>query len=69
MTCLSHLQNSWPRDGVLRVELFLDTPPKNYNLKQSYAKEFQSNSFYNRDRNKEYSSLSTDSLHVTRIYF
>lgn len=41
MTCLSHLQDQWPRQGVLRVELFFETPPDNYDLQQSYAKEFE----------------------------
>ena len=41
--CLSHLHETWPRHGVLRLELFLDTPPDNYDLRQSYAREYQYN--------------------------
>lgn len=66
MTCLSHLQNSWPREGVLRVELFLDTPPKDYNLQQSYAKEYQNNYIHNSDDTKENSSSSNESLNVRK---
>ncbi|CAF0973201.1 unnamed protein product [Rotaria sp. Silwood1] len=61
MTCLSYLHNVWPKDGVLRVELFLDTPPKDYNLQQSYAKEYQNTYIYNRDDNPENSSSSKQS--------
>jgi hypothetical protein len=43
VTCLSHLHDNWPRQGVLRVELFFEPPPEGYNLQQSYAKEFQNN--------------------------
>ncbi|CAF2663208.1 unnamed protein product [Rotaria sp. Silwood2] len=62
MTCLSHLHNVWPKDGVLRVELFLETPPEDYNLQQSYAKEYQNNHIYHRDDNNENSSSSKQSL-------
>lgn len=41
-TCLSHLQSTWPRQGILRVELLFEPPPDGYNLQQSYAKEFVS---------------------------
>ena len=41
VTCLSHLHDVWPRQGVLRVELFFQTPPEEYTLEQSYAKEYQ----------------------------
>ena len=41
VTCLSHLHDIWPRQGVLRVELFFEKPPEEYTLQQSYAKEFQ----------------------------
>lgn len=36
--CLEHVASSWPRDGVLRVEI-LKSPPDNYNVEQSYQKE------------------------------
>ncbi len=50
VTCLSHLHDIWPRQGVLRVELFFETPPEDYNLEQSYAKEYQNN--YNDDNDE-----------------
>ncbi|CAF3804267.1 unnamed protein product [Rotaria magnacalcarata] len=71
VTCLSHLHNTWPREGVLRVELFLETPPENYNLQQSYIKEYQNNYVHNRNNNDEYLSSSKQSiinLPVATIY-
>jgi hypothetical protein len=69
VTCLSHLHDNWPRQGVLRVELFFEPPPDGYNLQQSYAKEFQNNQFYNRDDNERNYSLSKQSESVRKNYF
>lgn len=68
VTCLSHLHDSWPRQGVLRVELFFQTPPEDYNLEQSYGKEYQNNDIYNRDVDEDETSLSTDQLPVAEIF-
>ncbi|CAG4946926.1 unnamed protein product [Colias eurytheme] len=37
-TCLNHIKDSWPRDGILRVEI-LRNPSQDYTIEQSYAKE------------------------------
>lgn len=37
-TCLNHVKDSWPRDGILRVEI-LRNPSQDYSIEQSYAKE------------------------------
>ncbi|VVC97958.1 unnamed protein product [Leptidea sinapis] len=37
-TCLSHVKDSWPREGILRVEI-LRNPSQDYTIEQSYAKE------------------------------
>lgn len=37
-TCLDHVKNDWPRNGVLRVEV-LRNGEDNYDIEQSYAKE------------------------------
>lgn len=37
-TCLNHVKDSWPRDGILRVEI-LTNPSADYTIEQSYAKE------------------------------
>ncbi|CAH2239103.1 jg10399 [Pararge aegeria aegeria] len=37
-TCLNHVKDSWPRDGILRVEI-LRNPANDYTIEQSYAKE------------------------------
>jgi hypothetical protein len=65
VTCLSHLHDSWPRQGVIRVELFLEPPPKDYNLQQSYAKEFQ----YHYDDNEEPNSSLKPNESVRKYLF
>ncbi|XP_059060757.1 membralin [Achroia grisella] len=37
-TCLNHVKDSWPRDGILRVEI-LKNPSQDYTIEESYAKE------------------------------
>lgn len=37
-TCLNQVRDSWPRDGILRVEI-LRNPAQDYTIEQSYAKE------------------------------
>ncbi|KAG7301414.1 hypothetical protein JYU34_014360 [Plutella xylostella] len=37
-TCLNHVKDSWPRDGILRVEI-MRNPSQDYTIEQSYAKE------------------------------
>lgn len=37
-TCLEHVKDSWPRDGILRVEIVRNAG-HDYNIEQSYAKE------------------------------
>ncbi|XP_072379686.1 membralin isoform X2 [Diabrotica undecimpunctata] len=37
-TCLMHVKDNWPRDGILRVEIVRNVG-KDYNIEQSYAKE------------------------------
>jgi hypothetical protein len=64
VTCLSHLHDTWPKQGVLRVELFFEPPPEDYNLQQSYAKEFQNSHLYNQDDNDENQSLLDETLPV-----
>ena len=38
ITCLSEHKNSWPKDGILRVEITTD-PAVDYDVQKSYAKE------------------------------
>jgi len=66
VTCLSHLHDIWPKQGVLRVELFFETPPEDYNLQQSYGKEYQTSFVYNHDDNDE-NSFSSKQLPVAEI--
>lgn len=37
-TCLEHVKDTWPREGILRVEI-LRNAAQDYNIEQSYAKE------------------------------
>lgn len=37
-TCLEHVKDTWPRDGILRVEIVRNAG-QDYNIEQSYAKE------------------------------
>nr|CAH7727284.1 unnamed protein product [Callosobruchus chinensis] len=37
-TCLMHVKDTWPRDGILRVEIVRNAG-KDYTIEQSYAKE------------------------------
>ncbi|CAG5123159.1 unnamed protein product [Candidula unifasciata] len=39
MNCLEHVQDIWPRDGILRVEIVRNAPD-NYSLYNSYKKEY-----------------------------
>ncbi|KAF5280289.1 hypothetical protein FQR65_LT03098 [Abscondita terminalis] len=38
VTCLDHIKNTWPRDGILRVEI-VRNPGQDYSIEKSYAKE------------------------------
>jgi len=38
ITCLSEYKESWPRDGILRVEITTE-PQNDYNIAKSYEKE------------------------------
>ncbi|KAB7495436.1 Membralin [Armadillidium nasatum] len=40
ITCLDHVKDSWPRDGILRVEVIKNSSP-DYTVEDSYAKEEQ----------------------------
>ncbi|EFA06285.2 hypothetical protein TcasGA2_TC009151 [Tribolium castaneum] len=37
-TCLQHVKDTWPRDGILRVEIVRNVG-QDYNIEQSYARE------------------------------
>jgi len=57
ITCLNAYRETWPRDGILRVEIIND-PPENYDIKKSYEKEEQA-----RQRNSaQLNSLGDDIL-------
>ena len=37
LQCLEHLSDTWPRDGILRVEI-VRSPPVEYNIEHSYTR-------------------------------
>lgn len=67
VTCLSHLHDVWPRHGVLRVELFFQTPPTDYTLEQSYAKEYQDNYIDNHENEEDETIPPMNELPVAEI--
>ncbi|KAB0803445.1 hypothetical protein PPYR_00415 [Photinus pyralis] len=38
VTCLDHIKHTWPKDGILRVEI-VRNPGQDYSIEKSYAKE------------------------------
>ena len=38
--CLEHVSDTWPRDGILRVEI-VRSPPVEYTIEHSYTREKQ----------------------------
>jgi len=45
INCLAHVQNEWPRAGILRVEIVRNAP-SNYSIADSYEKEYHDDSLF-----------------------
>jgi hypothetical protein len=45
LDCLAHIQNEWPRNGILRVEIVRNAPA-NYSIIDSYSKEYHDDSLF-----------------------
>jgi len=45
LDCLAHVQNEWPRSGILRIEI-VRNPPSNYSIADSYNKEYHGDAFF-----------------------
>jgi len=45
INCLAHVQNDWPRAGILRVEIVRNAP-MNYSITDSYEKEYHDESLF-----------------------
>jgi len=45
VNCLAHVQNDWPRAGILRVEIVRNAP-QNYSISDSYEKEYHDESMF-----------------------
>lgn len=68
-TCLVDVENSWPRDGILRVEIIPDAP-ENYTLTDSYQREYGPFDQYAYEQELWYNMTttninSTDAVNVT----
>lgn len=57
LNCLAHIQNEWPRSGILRVEIVHD-PPSNYSITDSYNKEYRSDTFMDEESEFEATTSS-----------
>ncbi|KOB64601.1 Membralin, partial [Operophtera brumata] len=62
-TCLNQVKDSWPRDGILRVEI-LRNADQDYSLEQSYAREQK----LKKDKEDEYIRDGTDYGNITRLH-
>jgi hypothetical protein len=62
MNCLSEIQATWPRDGILRVEI-VNNVTSDYGIKQSYEKEY-SNDLFSVDKILEQNNATNE----TAIY-
>lgn len=45
LNCLAHIQDEWPRTGILRIEI-VHNAPSNYSIIDSYNKEYHDESFF-----------------------
>jgi len=54
--CLEDIKGSWPRDGILRVEI-MKNPPDQYTVEQSYEKERTMQLFAQRQNDEIFSSV------------
>jgi len=45
INCLAHVQNEWPRAGILRVEIVRNAP-SNYSITDSYEKEYRDEALF-----------------------
>lgn len=52
INCLAHIQNDWPRAGILRVEIVRNAP-QNYSITDSYEKEDRDEALFLHGRDVE----------------
>ena len=66
MNCLEHIQDSWPRDGILRVEIARNVP-ENYTIIHSYKKEYSDMQMFFQSSLAEELGLEDPSLNLEDI--
>ena len=65
MNCLSEIQSTWPRDGILRVEI-VNNVTSDYSIKQSYEKEY-SNDLFSVDKILEQNQTTNETINSSDI--
>jgi len=61
INCLAHIQNDWPRAGILRVEIVRNAP-QNYSITDSYEKEDHDESLFLRGKDVELFNVGSQKL-------
>uniref|UniRef100_A0A8D9EC84 Membralin n=1 Tax=Cacopsylla melanoneura TaxID=428564 RepID=A0A8D9EC84_9HEMI len=62
--CLSHIKDSWPRDGILRVEILRGGGGPDYTIENSYARELK----IKRRRLKDYQGEDDGDLELSKMF-
>ena len=61
VNCLAHVQNDWPRAGILRVEIVRNAP-SNYSISDSYEKEYRDESVFLEGKDVEFFDDSSQQM-------
>lgn len=62
--CLSHIKDSWPRDGILRVEILRGGGGPDYTIENSYARELK----IKRRRLKDYQGEEESDIELSKMF-
>ncbi|KAI5751464.1 hypothetical protein M8J77_007710 [Diaphorina citri] len=62
--CLSHIKDSWPRDGILRVEILRGGGGPDYTIENSYARELK----IKRRRLKDFQGEDESDIELSKMF-